>query len=129
MQRGVSYFFSIFWDVKLWRKAESYKNPRSLGLFTPPPYKPIKGVFVISFMCIRYQNRALYVTKVWAWFMMWKIERRILSLGVCAKIWILDFWSKSLGGGNKLEKNYFLLHIYFTSLSPLEVHLQSLKRF
>ena len=34
-----------------------------------------------------------------------------------------------LGRKNKLKKNYFFLHIFFISSSPLEVHLQSLKKF
>ena len=39
------------------------------------------------------------------------------------------FASKGLRGGNKLEKNYFLFYLSFTSSSSLKVHLQSLKRF
>ena len=30
---------------------KSYKSPGSLGLFTPPPYMPIKGAFVVFFVC------------------------------------------------------------------------------
>ena len=39
------------------------------------------------------------------------------------------FDSKGLERENKLEKNYFIIYLYFTSLSSLEVHLQPLKRF
>ena len=39
------------------------------------------------------------------------------------------FGSKGLGEENKLEKNYFLLHLSFTSSSLLEVYLQTLERF
>ena len=57
MGRSIPYIFGIFWDVELWREATSYKSPWSLGLFTPPPYMPIKGAFVISFMHVRYQKK------------------------------------------------------------------------
>ena len=66
MRRGILYFFDIFWDIELWREAESCKSLGSLGLFTPPPYMPIKGAFVIFCVCVRYQKRVLHMVEVWA---------------------------------------------------------------
>ena len=50
-------------------------------------------------------------------------------LGCAQKSEFQIFGSKSLGRENKSEKKYFLLHLSFRSSSPLEVYLQSLKRF
>ena len=50
-------------------------------------------------------------------------------MGCAQKSKFQIFGSKGLGKENKLEKIYFLLYLSFIFLSPLEVHLQSLKKF
>ena len=62
---GHPIFFGIFWDVELWKDATSCKSSWSLGLFSPPPYIPIKGAFVIFSMCVRYQKKSSSYGGAW----------------------------------------------------------------
>ena len=50
-------------------------------------------------------------------------------MGCAQKLEFQVFGSKDLGRENKLEKNYFLLYLSLTFLSPPVAYLPSLERF